>query len=82
MDKSREEKIIEELISEFTSLRLKIGLSRNALAKKAGISRPAVSLIENGKRTPTLLLCLKIADALGKNLCDTLAVCEHKADKQ
>jgi len=82
MKKTREEKIINELVRYLKILRLRSDLSHNKLSLKAGITRPAISQIESGKRMPTLLVCLKIARALGKNLGDIIAVCEQEADKK
>ena len=81
MDNGSEKEIIAELVRHLKVLRLRKGLSHNKLSLLAGITRPAVSQIESGKRIPTMLLCLKIARALGKNLSDILAKCERKIYK-
>lgn len=41
------------------------GISHQTLADAAGVNRSTVSLIEAGKRTPTITLCLKLTWALG-----------------
>lgn len=82
MRKNHEEEIITELVRRLKELRLKSGLSHNKLSLKAGITRPAISQIESGKRTPTLIVCLKIAHALEKSLGDIIARCEHEINKQ
>jgi DNA-binding XRE family transcriptional regulator len=48
------------------------GLSHDAVAQKAGVTRPAISHIEGGKRKPSLLVCLKIAKALDLKLWELL----------
>lgn len=48
--------------------RTKAGLSQDALAKKASISRPFLSSIENGAAIPTIKTATAIAVALGKTL--------------
>jgi transcriptional regulator with XRE-family HTH domain len=48
------------------------GLSHETVAQKAGITRPAVSHIEGGKRKPSLLVCLRIAKALDLQLWQLL----------
>jgi len=58
------EKAVSKLIDEFTLLRKEQGLSHEALARKTGLNRSAISLIESKKRTPTILTCFKIARAL------------------
>lgn len=44
--------------------RKKLGLSTQELAKKVGISRSYITLLENGKRPPTKTIIMKIAKAL------------------
>jgi len=62
------ESILTGVVKALKDARLKKGLSHESLAQKAGITRPAISHIENGKRKPTLLICLKIAQALDLKL--------------
>lgn len=45
-------------------LRLEKGLSKNKLAKLAGISQTAVTFIEEGQRSPTLSTLKRLARAL------------------
>lgn len=45
--------------------RKKLGLSTQELAKKVGISRSYITLLENGKRPPTKTIITKIAKGLG-----------------
>ncbi len=58
------ERALNRLIDEFIKLRKAQGLSHENLAKKMGVHRSTVSLIESKKRTPTILTCFKIAHAL------------------
>lgn len=81
MQKNLEEEIVIELVKHFKMLRQKHGLSHNKLALKAGITRSAISQIESGKRTPTLIVCLKLSHALGQNLGTIIAGCERKIYK-
>ncbi len=48
--------------------RLNLGLSQLALAKKIGIARQTVNLIENNKYNPSLDLCIKLAETLETDL--------------
>ena len=66
------ELLVEQIADEFTRLRKERGLSHDALAEKAGISRPAISFIESHDRTPTILTCAKIAKALDVRLADVI----------
>lgn len=79
------EKQAEIIIAALKEERLKQNISHDTLAELTGLSRPAISFIESGKRNPTLLTCLKIARALGINLADLIpthkgfGVCDPKA---
>ncbi|GGF22866.1 transcriptional regulator [Halobacillus andaensis] len=48
--------------------RVEHDLSQQELAKKVGVSRQTIGLIELGKYNPTLQLCLSICWALDKTL--------------
>ncbi len=52
------------LIQQLKAIRLERGLSHERLAQMTGLSRAAISLVESGERHPTLLTCLRIAQAL------------------
>jgi transcriptional regulator with XRE-family HTH domain len=49
-------------------LRVAARLTPYRLAKLSGLSRQAVSLLEQGKRQPTLETCSKLAQGLGIGL--------------
>ena len=48
------------------------GLSLQKLGAISGVSRTAIGLIEKGKRNPSLLITLRLADALGLDLASVL----------
>jgi putative transcriptional regulator len=48
--------------------RARLDWTQEDLAKKIGISRQSISAIEKGYHHPSILLCLKIADAMGMRL--------------
>ena len=48
--------------------RLALGMQQQALAKKAGITRQTLSLIEKDEYNPSLKLCLALCRELGKTL--------------
>lgn len=50
------------------------GLTLAVLAKTCGVSTPALSQIENGKRTPSAELLLKLAKALHCDMEDLIRV--------
>lgn len=48
--------------------RLKMGLSQEGLAKKIGVTRQTINLIEAGKYNPSLRICKGIAKELNASL--------------
>ena len=56
---------LENVRINIKNLRLKLGLTQDVLSEKAGISQDYLSLIELGKRKPSLVRLIKIAKALG-----------------
>lgn len=48
--------------------RVSLELSQLALAKRIGVARQTINMIENGKYNPTLELCLKLSRALETDL--------------
>ena len=45
-------------------------MTQDDLAKKVGVTRQTIGMIENGKFNPSLALCIAICKALGKTLND------------
>lgn len=52
--------------------RLAIGLGQEALADKAGLHRTHVSLLERGKRMPSLQVVKKLAAGLGTTMASLM----------
>lgn len=48
--------------------RLKLGLSGQQLAEMVGVSEPMISLTERGLKTPSVAVCVALAQALGCTL--------------
>ena len=48
------------------SARAALDLSQDDLAKKVGVTRQTIGMIETGKFNPSLALCIAICKALGK----------------
>ncbi|MCS4486077.1 helix-turn-helix transcriptional regulator [Staphylococcus americanisciuri] len=46
------------------------GVSQLELARRVGVSRQTINMIENDKYNPTLNLCIRIAQTLGVTLND------------
>lgn len=50
--------------------RIELNMSQAELAKKAGVTRQTIGMIESGEFNPSLKLCLSICWALGLTLDD------------
>ncbi len=48
--------------------RVEAKLSQDSLAKKIGVSRQTINMIERGEYNPSLQLCIKICKALNRTL--------------
>lgn len=55
------------IIDRLKEKRIEQGISHERLASLTGLSRAAISMIESGARHPTLLSCIRIAEALGES---------------
>ena len=63
-----ESSLNQRLGERLSELRAKRRLSLDALAKKSGVSRSMISLIERGESSPTAVLLDKLAAGLGTSL--------------
>lgn len=60
--------------------RIELNISQAELAKKAGVTRQTIGMIESGEFNPSLKLCLSICWALGLTLNDLFW--EEKPDEE
>ena len=51
--------------------RIELDMSQTELAKKAGVTRQTIGLIEAGEFNPSIKLCIAICKALGVKLDDS-----------
>ncbi|WP_077617502.1 helix-turn-helix transcriptional regulator [Bacillus sinesaloumensis] len=58
--------------------RMKTTMTQEQLAKKVGVTRQTIGLIEKGEYNPTLQLCIAIAKELNKTLDDLFWEVEDK----
>lgn len=68
MNLEKSQEFSRKVVSLLKAIRLERGLSQEKLAKKAGVSRGAVSHIEKGIRNPTLFVCHALASAMETSL--------------
>ncbi len=48
--------------------RVECGLTQQELADRIGVTRQTIGLIEGDRYNPTIILCLRLAQTLGKSL--------------
>lgn len=58
----------QSVTNKIEALRTKSGVSRQELADKVGVHYQTIGYIERGEYSPSLVLALKIAKALGKKV--------------
>jgi transcriptional regulator with XRE-family HTH domain len=71
----------ESLGIELRTLRRKRGLSQENLGFKAGLHRTYISMLENGRKSPTLNVIVRIAGALQVRASDIVAGAEKRASR-
>jgi putative transcriptional regulator len=72
MDYKESERILDNAMKFLETERKRQGLSLRKFGALSGIERTTIGKVETGKRTPSLPLCLRLADALGLDLEDVL----------
>lgn len=77
-----DEIIIKDFIShKMIELRKLAGWSQSELARRAGVTSPAINQIEKGDRMPSLILILKVARAFKVSLLELIGENEVVIDK-
>ena len=71
-----------KLENRLKELRARDRLNQTKLAKKAGVSRQTVSLIERGEYAPSVIIALKIAHIFGENVENVFYLKENSDEKQ
>ncbi len=66
------ERILSDVTDRLKKERTRQGLSLQRLGARSGVDRTMIGKIEKGERSPTLIVCLRVADALGLILGDVL----------
>jgi putative transcriptional regulator len=61
--------------------RIELEMSQTELAKKAGVTRQTIGLIEAGEFNPSINLCIAICKALGVTLNDLFWEDEENEEK-
>lgn len=66
-DRSKRSAYISKKIK---TLRKSVNWSQSDLARQAGVTSAAISLIEKGKRLPSLTVCRKLAEAFNVSIAE------------
>ena len=75
----KEENLMRNLKMKFR--RIELEMSQSELAKKAGVTRQTIGLIEAGEFNPSINLCIAICKALGVTLNDLFWEDEDNEEK-
>jgi len=70
MRPSRNQKLIEALAVEIKARRQELALTQEDLAGRCELDRPFISLIEVGKKQPTISVLYRLASALELSFAD------------
>ena len=66
------------LKNRLKELRARDGLNQTELAKKAGVSRQTISLLERDEYTPSVVIALKIAQIFNENVENVFRLVEEE----
>lgn len=77
----RDSKAIQVLAANLKRLRQEHGLSQQQLSSQTGIDQAAISLIENGRSNPTVLMLESLAAAFDIHLTDLFEKHPGRASK-
>jgi DNA-binding XRE family transcriptional regulator len=72
----------EPVFNEIEAVRTSQGLSRQELADLVGVHYQTIGYLERGEYSPSLVLALRIADALGKEVSELFSLTEPKQRKK
>jgi transcriptional regulator with XRE-family HTH domain len=72
MDYKQADQILSNVMAKLRKERESQGISLRKLGAMTGLHRTSIGLIEHGQRSPSLVICLRLADALGLRLGDVL----------
>ena len=67
-----------KLKNRLKELRARDGLNQTDLAKKAGVSRQTISLLERDKYTPSVVIALKIAQIFNESVENVFRLVEEE----
>ena len=72
----------ERVANRIEELRTQAGLSRQELADQVGVHYQTIGYLERGEYSPSLVLALRIAKALNKEVSELFSLTEQKKGKK
>lgn len=81
MNREDAEKLSRKTVQILMQKRISLGVSKLEISKITGISRTAITLIENGKNSPTLRSLFMLSSALNVDLEDILKEAKKDLNK-
>ena len=72
----------ERVANRIEELRTHAGLSRQELADQVGVHYQTIGYLERGEYSPSLVLALRIAKALNKEVSELFSLTEQKKGKK
>ena len=72
----------EPVFNQIEQIRTSLGLSRQELADLVGVHYQTIGYLERGEYSPSLVLALRIAKALNKEVSDLFSLTEQKKGKK
>jgi transcriptional regulator with XRE-family HTH domain len=82
MRPSRNQKLIEALALEIKARRQELALTQEDLAGRCDLDRPFISLIEVGKKQPTISVLYRLASALELSFAEFARRVESRYSQQ
>ena len=72
----------EPVFNQIETTRTSLGLSRQELADRVGVHYQTIGYLERGEYSPSLVLALRIAQALNKEVSELFSLTERKKGKK
>lgn len=82
MDYDEADAILTCVMDRLQRERERRGLSLQKLGAMSGVSRTEIGLIEKGERNPSVIICLRVADALGLNFGNVMKTAIAKSRRE
>ena len=72
----------EPVFNQIEQIRTSLGLSRQELADLVGVHYQTIGYLERGEYSPSLVLALRIAKALKREVAELFSLTEQKKGKK